>query len=102
MGSADFWGFQESGKNKHIRVSGTLHCNNGYSLLDAALKGIGIVQLPNHYVGTYIDDGRLLAVLEEFREPDEGVWALYPNNRQLSPKVRLLVDFFSENIGINV
>jgi len=101
LGSLDFWRFQCSGKKKHMRVSGTLRCNNGYSLLDAALKGVGIVQLPNHYVETYIDSGKLLPILEEFREPDEGVWALYPNNRQLSPKVRLLVDFLSENISID-
>ena len=99
LGSADFWRFQPLGNNKHMRVSGTLRCNNGYSLLDAALKGIGIAQLPNHYVEAHIKDGRLLVVLEEFREPDEGVWALYPNNRQLSPKVRLLVDFFAEKIA---
>ncbi len=100
LGSLDFWKFQQSGKKKQVRVSGTLRCNNGYNLLDAALKGAGIVQLPNHYVESYIDSGQLLVALEGMREPDEGVWALYPNNRQLSPKVRLLVDFLSENIAI--
>ena len=101
LGSADYWGFQQSGKRKQMRVSGTLRCNNGYSLLDAALKGMGVVQLPNHYVETHIGDGRLVVILEEFCEPDEGVWALYPNNRQLSPKVRLLVDFFAEKIVVD-
>jgi hypothetical protein len=37
-----------------------LNCNNGRGLVDAALKGIGIVQLPDYYVVPFI--GRVEAV----------------------------------------
>lgn len=91
-GTLDYWRFQEQGRPRNIRVSGTLHCNSGWALLDAALKGIGLVQLPDFYVLKHLHTGGLIPVLERFRCSDEGIWALYPHNRHLSSKVRLLLD----------
>lgn len=99
QGTLDYWRFQENGKPRNIRVKGNLRCNSGHALTDAALKGIGIVQLPDYYVQQYIDSGQLLSLLTQFTESDDGIWALYPHNRHLSPKVRLLVDYLSEQLG---
>ena len=41
ISSSDVWRFQVGGKTKNIRVSGNIHCNSGYGVMDAALKGIG-------------------------------------------------------------
>jgi DNA-binding transcriptional LysR family regulator len=105
LSTKDYWRFQELKKQKNIRVSGTLKCNSGYGLVDAALKGMGIIQLPDFYVQAHIESGRLLSLLDVYREDEEGIWAVYPNNRMLSGKVRLLVDFLEQGIktpqGIN-
>lgn len=98
IASSDIWRFQQAGKIKAIQVSGSIRCNSGYGILDAALKGTGIIQLPDHYVQTHIDAGRLITMLDKFYEPEEGVWALYPHNRYLSPKIRLLVSYLSEHL----
>jgi len=98
QGTLDYWRFQEKGKTRKIRVKGNIRCNNGRALVDAALKGIGIVQLPDYYVLPFIKSGQLVSLLEQHREPDEGVWAVYPHNRHLSPKVRLLLDYLDEEI----
>jgi DNA-binding transcriptional LysR family regulator len=98
LGTNDYWHFRESGREKSIRVSGRLRCNNGYSLTDAALKGLGIVQLPDDYVQQYIQSGELVTLLDNYRAPDEGIWAIYPQNRHLSPKIRLLVDYLAEQL----
>jgi len=95
----NYWYFQEKGKPHNIRLSGNLRSNSGQALLDAALKGLGIVQLPGDYVCSYIESGQLIVLLEEYRAPDEGVWALYPHNRHLSPKVRMLLDYLGEELG---
>jgi DNA-binding transcriptional LysR family regulator len=97
----DYWYFQKNGKPQNIRLSGNLRSNSGHVLLDAALKGIGIVQLPGDYVCSYtdIDDNRLTILLEDYRAPDQGVWALYPQNRHLSSKVRLLLDYLGEQLA---
>ncbi|WP_250656142.1 LysR substrate-binding domain-containing protein [Alkalimarinus coralli] len=99
QGTLDYWHFQEQGNVRNIRVSGNLRCNSGRALLDAALKGIGIVQLPDYYVLPSIKSGRLISLLEDNSESDEAVWALYPHNRHLSPKVRLLIDYLGEKLS---
>ncbi|ABV38836.1 Carbonate dehydratase [Shewanella sediminis HAW-EB3] len=96
LGTLDYWRFQENGKTRNVRVKGNLSCNSGHALVDAAIKGIGIIQLPDYYVLPYLEDGQLIPLLEQNRQPDEGIWALYPHNRHLSPKVRMLLDYLSE------
>lgn len=92
MGQHNYWRFSIKGKERTQKIQGSLHCNSGYGLVDAALKGIGLVQLPNYYVDTYLKDGRLVEVLEQFQIAKESIWAVYPHNRHLSAKIRQLVD----------
>tara|TARA_R110001592_G_scaffold350408_1_gene646528 strand:+ start:1749 stop:2615 length:867 start_codon:yes stop_codon:yes gene_type:complete len=98
LGTRDYWRFIEQGKEKTVRVKGNLRCNSGLSLVDAALKDIGIVQLPDYYVQSYIKSGQLVTILDQFREPAEGIWAVYPQNRYLSPKIRLLIDHLVKHL----
>lgn len=98
LGTRDYWRFIEQGKEKSLRVEGNLRCNSGVALVDAALKGIGIVQLPDYYVQAHIKSGRLVTILDQFREPAEGIWAVYPQNRYLSPKIRLLIEHLSTHL----
>ena len=98
LGSNDFWHLQEGGKRRLLRVKGSLRCNSGHALTHAALQGVGIVQLPDYYVARHLHSGALVELLTAYREPDEGIWALYPHNRQLSPKVRMLVDYLAERL----
>jgi DNA-binding transcriptional LysR family regulator len=98
LGSLDYWRFREGGKEKNIRVTGRLRYNSGFSLVDAALKGLGIVQLPDYYVQQHLQNGDLVTLLDNYREPEEGIWAVYPQNRHLSPKIRLLVDYLAEQL----
>lgn len=100
-GSIDYWRFREEGKEKSVRVSGRVKCNSGLALNDAAKKGLGLVQLPDYYVQQDIELGVLIEVLKQYRDEREGIWALFPNNRNLSPKVRLLIDFLSDKLFDN-
>ena len=99
QGTLDYWRFQENGKTRNIRVRGNLTCNSGHALVDAAIKNIGIIQLPDYYVLPFIESGQLVPILEQNRQPEEGIWALYPHNRHLSPKVRMLLDYLSEALS---
>ncbi|WP_109355476.1 LysR substrate-binding domain-containing protein [Sphingorhabdus sp. EL138] len=100
-GTFDYWRFEENGKSRHIPITGNIRCNSGASLVDAALKGIGIIQLPDYYVKAELESGRLVAILDNFRTSDDGIWAIYPHNRQLSPKVRLLIEYLNRNLPKN-
>jgi DNA-binding transcriptional LysR family regulator len=99
QGTLDHWRFRQNGRPRQLRVHGSLRCNSGWSLLDAAIKGVGLVQLPDYYLRTALAEQKLVPVLEEFQPPEEGVWAVYPPNRHLSSKVRLLLDFLAEHLG---
>tara|TARA_B110000211_G_C13993419_1_gene515091 strand:- start:38 stop:898 length:861 start_codon:yes stop_codon:yes gene_type:complete len=94
LGSADFWLFAD----KKVRISGNLRCNSGLGLVDAALKGIGIVQLPEYYIAEHINNGELITLLEQQQRAEEGIWALYPQNKYLASKVKLLINFLQENL----
>lgn len=98
QGTLDYWGFNVKGKFQSVKVKGNWHCNSGPALLDATLRGIGLGQLPDYYVAEHIQKGELVTVLDEFRQPETAVWALYPPNRHLSPKVQLLIDFLREGL----
>ncbi|CAA0082273.1 HTH-type transcriptional regulator DmlR [Zhongshania aliphaticivorans] len=99
VGGAGYWRFVEGGKARSIKVSGPLRCNSAYALVDAALKNLGLIQVPDYYVQEHIQQGRLLTALEPYCEPDEGIWAVYPFNRQLSPKIKSLVAYLSEHMS---
>ncbi len=100
LGTLEHWRFQENGREQIIQVSGNLRCNSGRSLLDAALKGIGIVQLPDMYVGELLKSGELISILPNFKSSQEGIWGLYPVGRSSSIKVQLLLDYIADKLDV--
>ena len=93
IGSNDLWSFQQRGKEVPVRVQGNWRCNSGQAVLEAALRGFGLCQLPDYYVREHLRSGALRALLPQHQPPHTAVWALYPQQRHLSPKVRQLVDY---------
>lgn len=98
IGSVAQWRFRDQGKEISQRISGRIKCNSGIALRDAAKRGLGLVQLPDYYVKQDLESGDLIEVLRQYRDESNGIWALYPTSRHLSPKVRLLVDFLAQKL----
>jgi DNA-binding transcriptional LysR family regulator len=71
----------------------TLQCNNMEALREAAIAGLGIAYMPDFLVSDALADGRLEAVLESQRYTAGQFSIVWPSGRQLSPKVRVFVDF---------
>ncbi|MCV6589018.1 MAG: LysR substrate-binding domain-containing protein [Marinobacterium sp.] len=99
LNSRDYWRLQEAGQERNVRVSGNIRCNSGPALLDAALKGLGLVQLPDYYVEPWLASGDLVTVLQDYQPEEEGIWGLYPHNRHPSPKVTLLLDHLAAGLN---
>ena len=99
VGTISNWRFRQNEQEKSVKVSGRIKCNSGFALHQAAKKGLGLVQLPDYYVKHDMESGELVEVLSQYRDKQEGIWALYPENRQLSTKVRLFIDFLAEHLG---
>lgn len=99
VGSSDTWVFNSAGRDQLLRVHGNWRCNSGQAVLDAALRGLGLAQLPDYYVLEHLRSGALTSLLPAHQPPHTGVWALFPQQRHLSPKIRLLVDHLREGLA---
>lgn len=99
IGTVNIWRFAEQQKTLQYRPRGRLQCNSGLALKDAALCGLGLAQLPDYYISDELAKGSLIEVLAAYRQPDDGIWALYPQNRHLSAKVRQLVDYLATELA---
>jgi len=85
------WDFSRKGKQVNVRVDGPLVFNTAPPQVDAALAGLGITLLPEDELMSYIEDGRLVRVLEDWCPPFAGYHLYYPSRRQPSPAFSLVL-----------
>ena len=98
FGPCAIWRFTVGEQTIEAELQGNWRSNSGSALITAAVEGIGICRLPLLYVRDYLATGQLEAVLEEYRSAALPVWMVYPNARYVSPKVRLFIEYFCDNI----
>ena len=65
----------------------------------AAKLGLGLVQAPRYRFLDDLASGALVEVLADFPPAPMPLSVLYPSNRQLSPRVRVFIDWLVETIG---
>ncbi|WP_428416359.1 LysR family transcriptional regulator [Methylibium sp.] len=95
--TADEWRFvDERGEPHAVKVNCVMHTNNGDTARAAALAGMGVIWQPSFLIGGDLREGRLVPLLPGYRMGDIDVLALYPSRRQLSAKVRVMIDFLAE------
>ena len=82
-----------------IHIPWTLCTNNAEVLRDAAVKGRGIALLPTFIAGADLQKGSLQTILSNYKTPEISVYAIYPETRHLSIKVRVFIDFLVERFG---
>lgn len=82
-----------SGRGESVKVRGNLTTNDGEIAVNWALNGHGILMRAEWDVRRYIDSGRLVEVLPQFRTPDADIYAVYPQHQHQSARVRTFVDF---------
>jgi DNA-binding transcriptional LysR family regulator len=63
------------------------------TFLEGVRLGLGLGQLPLFHVEADLAEGRLERVLSDHPLPPGPVSILYPRSRQLSPRVRLFIDW---------
>jgi len=86
------WEFERKGKHVNVRVDGQVTVNSTPHIVLAALEGLGIAFLPEQEFAPYIDEGRLVRVLDDWCAPFEGYYLYYPSRRQPSPAFSLVLD----------
>lgn len=92
------WRFEGADGPVLVQPQGNLVCNNGETLRDAALCGLGLALGPSFIVGEQLKSGALVELLPEAIPQDRAIWAIWPH-RRLAPKVRAFVDFLARRFG---
>ncbi|RQP25528.1 LysR family transcriptional regulator [Piscinibacter terrae] len=84
------------GVSKDFSPGGWISVNDAENYVLCALRGCGLIQLPRFHVEDDLAAGRLVEVMAPWPSPDMPLSALYPYRRQLSPRVRVFVDWLSQ------
>lgn len=96
LASGNHWKLTGPDGEHMVNVNSCLCSNNGEVLREAVLRGLGIALLPTFIVGENLRRGNLQLVLPDYSPQQISLCTLYPANRHLSTKVRLLTEFLHQ------
>jgi DNA-binding transcriptional LysR family regulator len=82
-----------SGERHQIRSAGWLTVNDGQSLLNACIAGLGIAYLPAFLYHDAMRRGLVEDAIPGLPAEVQGIYAVYPPGRFTQPKVRAFIDF---------
>lgn len=86
------WDLARRGRETNVRVEGQLIVNHSGLRLASVLDGLGLAYVPEDQVLSYIANGRLVRVLEDWCPRFPGYHLYYPSKRHASPAFAVLVD----------
>ena len=93
----DYWCLTDSnGVEIKTKIHPHLKASTGEFLRDAAVEGRGVIFIPSFIAYKEIESGALVPVLEDFKTQQLDAYAIYPQTRHLSQRVRAFVDFLVE------
>jgi len=90
------WDFTRGGERVQLVLPGRIALNDSYAYTAAGLSGLGIVQMAEFLLRPMIEDGRLVPVLEDWSNDPMPIHVVFPQNRHLSNKVRVFVDWVAD------
>ena len=96
----DRWRFRTPGGGyKLVVVKPRTSTNHGPTLRALLVNHLGISAVPDFLAAPLIADGRLQVLLADYTLAPSAIYAVYPSNRHMLPKVRLLVDRLAERLS---
>jgi DNA-binding transcriptional LysR family regulator len=91
-GSLAPWPFIDGNKAVETVVAGPFIANDYLVMLGAALRGVGLAQLPSPLVRAALASGKLRAVLAPHAVTAPGLFLYHPSKRQVLPKLRAFIE----------
>lgn len=102
-GLARSWPFRlPDGELIMIKVKGNLTCNDGNLIVNGVLEGLGIGFGPDFLFKKHLKDGSVNLLLSDYYQQPTAITALYPLNRNLPNRVRLLIDFLVKHLSLSI
>ncbi|MEQ5055428.1 LysR family transcriptional regulator [Klebsiella michiganensis] len=96
-GRSTKWFYSIAGEQQAFDIKGNLVVDTADVLLEAALSGMGVVQIMDFAVGKYLENGKLVELLQEYSEASIPLSLIYAKSRHRSPKISTLL----AALGIN-
>jgi DNA-binding transcriptional LysR family regulator len=96
MQGTESWSFVDGERTITVRPQGRFKADNGTALVAAAVAGIGVAWLPDHFTKPHIDAGALVELMPHFPVPSGGVYLLRPPGQHPARKIRVLTELLIE------
>jgi DNA-binding transcriptional LysR family regulator len=93
------WRFGDGCDVNKIRVTGNFEANSADAVYHATLAGMGVSRISTYLVNDDIAAGRLVHVLPEHVQTSSAIYAIYPERRNMAPKIRSFLDFLTAHFG---
>jgi LysR family transcriptional regulator for bpeEF and oprC len=90
------WDFVIDGVTTEVKVKGVVSVNDADAYVACGVQGFGLIQAARFMVLPQLESGQLVEVLPQWSPAPMPISALYLQNRHLSPKVRVFVDWVAE------
>jgi DNA-binding transcriptional LysR family regulator len=97
--SALDWTFRNGRRTIAVRPHGRLRADSGEAILQWAIAGYGIAELPVFLLSDAIEQHRLVPVLRDYALPEYGLYVVRPPGAGVPGKVRALIDAMVEHFG---
>lgn len=94
------WEFTEDGRDFAVNPEARVQTTDPDLNLRLALAGVGLTILYERTVRPYIEEGRLVPVLEEYCESFPGFFLYFPRRRHRSAALRALIDFVRKEVRV--
>ena len=95
-GKVQDWDFTRGGQTLNIPTPACLAVNDSTVYTSAGLRGLGIVQMATMVADPLIASGQMEIILPDWTTEPLPVNAVYPQNRHLSAKVRVFVEWVAD------
>src|SRR6185437_11906152 len=95
-GRAYQWQFDSPDGRVALDVDAHLLINDGESVIQAAIAGLGIIQVPHLLAAGPIGHGKLQVIMEDTISTGSPVWIVYPQKKHLSARVHAFIDWVQE------
>ncbi|GBR06841.1 LysR family transcriptional regulator [Acetobacter oeni] len=88
--------FMIDGKVREVALPSRMAVNAAESYIAAARAGMGLIQIPRYHAEHDLRNGALVEILKTCPPSPSPVSLLSPHNRQMSPRVRVFIDWVVE------
>lgn len=93
--------FREGDRVRQVTLPSLVTVTGPETNIAAACTGLGLIQVPRYRVETELAAGALVEVLPEFPPSPLPVYLLYSHTRQLSPRLRVFIDWVAERYRVS-